>query len=61
MDAIKGFLNKSYQLAIMYRSMPGNVNLFFREIFKISFDITGKINKQTVTINNKDLLSDKLL
>ena len=60
MDAIKHFPNKSDQLAIMNRSMPENANLFFTELLKISFNITGKINKETATINIKDLLSDKL-
>ena len=60
MDAIKDFPNKSDQLAIMNRSMPENANLFFTELLKISFNITGKINKETATINIKDLLSDKL-
>ena len=44
MDAIKDFPNKSDQLAIMNRSMPENANLFFTELLKISFNITGKIN-----------------
>ena len=60
MDVIKDFPNKSDQLAIMNRSMPENANLFFTELLKISFNITGKINKETATINIKDLLSDKL-
>ena len=60
MDVIKDFPNKSDQLAIMNRSMPENANLFFTELLKISFDITGKINKETATANIKDLLSDKL-
>ena len=60
MDVIKDFPNKSDQLAVMNRSMPENANLFFTELLKISFNITGKINKETATINIKDLLSDKL-
>ena len=60
MDAIKDFPNKSDQLAIMNRSMPENASLFFTELLKISFNITGEIYKETATINIKDLLSDKL-
>ena len=60
MDAIKDFPNKSDQLAIMNRSMPENASLFFSELLKISFNITGEIYKETVSINIKDLLSDKL-
>ena len=60
MDAIKDFPNKSDQLAIMNRHMPENADLFFTELLKISFNITGKINKETATINIKDLLSDKV-
>ena len=60
MDAIKDFPNKSDQLAIMNRSMPENASLFFSELLKISFNITGEIYKETATINIKDLLSDKL-
>ena len=60
MDAIKDFPNKSDQLAIMNRSMPENARLFFKELLKISFNITGEIYKETATINIKDLLSDKL-
>ena len=60
MDAIKDFPNKSDQLAIMNRSMPENASLFFTELLKISFNITGKINKETATNNIKDLLRDKL-
>ena len=60
MDAIKDFPNKSDQLAIMNRSMPENASLFFKELLKISFNITGEIYKETATINIKDLLSDKL-
>lgn len=60
MDAIKDFPNKSDQLAIMNRSMPENASLFFTQLLKISFNITGEIYKETATINIKDLLSDKL-
>ena len=60
MDAIKDFPNKSDQLAIMNRSMPENASLFFKQLLKISFNITGEIYKETATINIKDLLSDKL-
>ena len=60
MDAIKDFPNKSDQLAIMNRSMPENASLFFSELLKISFNITGEIYKETATINIKDLLSNKL-
>ena len=60
MDAIKYFPNKSDQLAIMNRSMPDNASLFFKQLLKISFNITGEIYKETATINIKDLLSNKL-
>ena len=60
MDAIKDFPNKSDQLAIMNRSMPENASLFFTQLLKISFNITGEIYKETATINIKDLLSNKL-
>ena len=60
MDAIKDFPNKSDQLAIMNRSMPENASLFFKQLLKISFNITGEIYKETATINIKDLLSNKL-
>ena len=60
MDAIKDFPNKSDQLAIMNRSMPENASLFFTQLLKISFNITGEIYKETATINIKNLLSDKL-
>ena len=51
MDAIKDFPNKSDQLAIMNRSMPENASLFFSELLKISFNITGEIYKETASIN----------
>ena len=60
MDSIKDFPKKSDQLAIMNRSMPENASLFFTQLLKISFNITGEIYKETATINIKDLLSDKL-
>ena len=60
MDAIKDFPDKSNQLAIMKRSMPENASIFFTELLKISFNITGEINKETSRVNIKDLLSDKL-
>ena len=60
MDAIKDFPNKSDQLAIITRSMPENASLFFTQLLKTSFNITGEIYKETATINIKDLLSDKL-
>ena len=60
MDAIKDFPNKSDQLAIMNRPMPENASLFFTQLLKISFNITGEIYKETALINIKDLLSDKL-
>ena len=50
MDAIKDFPNKSDQLAIMNRSMPENANLFFTKLLKMSFNITGKINKETAKL-----------
>ncbi len=60
MESIKDFPNKSDQLTVMNRCMPENANLFFTELIKISFNITGKINKEAATIDIKDLLSDKL-
>jgi hypothetical protein len=57
---IKKFLNKSFKLVIINRKIPNNSDIFFNQLLKLSFTISGEVQKKTAKDNIRNLLFEKL-
>ena len=52
---IKKFLNKSFKLVIINRKIPNNSNIFFNQLLKLSFTISGEVQKKTAKDDIRNL------
>ena len=52
---IKKFLNKSFKLVIINRKIPNNSDIFFNQLLKLSFTISGEVQKKTAKDDIRNL------
>ena len=57
---IKKFSSKSFKLVIINRKIPYNSDNFFNQLLKLSFTISGEVQKKTAKDDIRNLLFEEL-
>ena len=57
---IKKFSSKSFKLVIINRKIPYNSDNFFNQLLKLSFTISGEVQKKTAKDDIRNLLFREL-